>query len=490
MAKVLRTYYRNYNASDTTSTTIDAAQDPTASIEETGWEAPTGYIFSEWNPHRDGSGAAYQVGEITPYESLYAIWVKIPVPYLTTDTDLIAVADTIREKGGTNEALAWPTGYVNAIGAISGSTGPVLNLQGIAKWKQAGTSNSYQYEFGELGTPDIVMINHGLYSTGTTSWQGWISNIATSSYESSLITPKEYIGSTSGYSIYKGAGVKSSYNDTTISLTEEGLLTVANTNVTPGSNMGLSVAIAFVWTSLTPIEFYNQFSLPNNYWFDTKIIGDTTTTAFIIDFVSSIYTYAPCYLRGTLISLANGSQKPVEEITYNDELLVWDFDKGHLSTAKPLWIKRPQQKIGYHHLTLESGKTLDVVGTSGKAHRLLDIDAEKFIWSTDMVGHRTMTIDGEDRLVSCEWREELCEYYNIVTKRHINLYANDILTSCRYNNIYPIRGMCFVKEPRKVIPFEAYDVPREWYDGMRLSEQTIPIKDTNEYVRWRINHSI
>lgn len=47
MAKTSRTYYRNYNASDTTSAIIDAAQDPTASIEETGWEAPTGYVFSE-----------------------------------------------------------------------------------------------------------------------------------------------------------------------------------------------------------------------------------------------------------------------------------------------------------------------------------------------------------------------------------------------------------------------------------------------------------
>lgn len=43
--------------------------------------------------------------------------------YLTTDTDLTAVADAIREKGGTSAALVWPSGYVDAIGAISGGGG-------------------------------------------------------------------------------------------------------------------------------------------------------------------------------------------------------------------------------------------------------------------------------------------------------------------------------------------------------------------------------
>jgi hypothetical protein len=38
--------------------------------------------------------------------------------YLTTDTDLTAVADAIREKGGTSAPLAFPQGFVDAIDAI------------------------------------------------------------------------------------------------------------------------------------------------------------------------------------------------------------------------------------------------------------------------------------------------------------------------------------------------------------------------------------
>lgn len=44
--------------------------------------------------------------------------------YLTTDTDLGAVADAIRTKGGTSADLVFPQGFVDAIDAISGGGNP------------------------------------------------------------------------------------------------------------------------------------------------------------------------------------------------------------------------------------------------------------------------------------------------------------------------------------------------------------------------------
>lgn len=38
--------------------------------------------------------------------------------YLVTDTELTAVADAIRTKGGTSAALEWPDGYSQAVAAI------------------------------------------------------------------------------------------------------------------------------------------------------------------------------------------------------------------------------------------------------------------------------------------------------------------------------------------------------------------------------------
>lgn len=45
--------------------------------------------------------------------------------YLTADTDLTAVADAIRAKGGTNEPLSFPQGFVDAIDAIETGGGVV-----------------------------------------------------------------------------------------------------------------------------------------------------------------------------------------------------------------------------------------------------------------------------------------------------------------------------------------------------------------------------
>ena len=43
--------------------------------------------------------------------------------YIATDTDLGAVADAIRTKGGTSAQLEFPQGFVDAISAISGGGG-------------------------------------------------------------------------------------------------------------------------------------------------------------------------------------------------------------------------------------------------------------------------------------------------------------------------------------------------------------------------------
>jgi hypothetical protein len=105
---------------------------------------------------------------------------------------------------------------------------------------------------------------------------------------------------------------------------------------------------------------------------------------------------------------------------------------------------------------------------------------------TTPIGTTTYTISGQEvTVVSKEIIEEEVEFYNIITNRHINLFANGILTSCRYNNIYPIVEMKFIKDPipRPHIDKSAYEtVPEIYYDGLRLSEQTIPVQDSIKYI--------
>ena len=76
-----------------------------------------------------------------------------------------------------------------------------------------------------------------------------------------------------------------------------------------------------------------------------------------------------CFVENTLIS-TNGGDKPVQDITYDDDILVWNFDEGKLDYAKPVFIKQEQTSDSYWHVTDENGKTVNLVGSDGKSHRL------------------------------------------------------------------------------------------------------------------------
>lgn len=149
--RYILTYYRNHSASDTTThadVQTTSAVFTLKSIDELGWEAPSGYTFKEWNTASDGSGVTRYPGNTTNSYTWYAIWETIPdpVPYIATDAELTAVADAIRTKGGTSAALEWPSGFAQAIADIpSGGGGGML-----VTFTEANYTYTADKTFGEI----------------------------------------------------------------------------------------------------------------------------------------------------------------------------------------------------------------------------------------------------------------------------------------------------------------------------------------------------
>lgn len=159
---------------------------------------------------------------------------------------------------------------------------------------------------------------------------------------------------------------------------------------------------------------------------------------------------ASCLITGTLITLADGSTKPVEDITYDDDLLVWDFFNGCFASAKPRWIKVKQTTSVYNKLTFDNGTTLGLVGEGGTQgyHRIFNKQACCFTHTgVPETPDGTITF-AEDKsepvLVSQELVNDTVDYYNIITDKHFNLFANGILTSCKCSNMYRIEDMKYV----------------------------------------------
>ena len=176
-------------------------------------------------------------------------------------------------------------------------------------------------------------------------------------------------------------------------------------------------------SSINTFESHNYIALE----------GDTAATVadfanFTADSNANLVVnyYTICFVENTLISTKNGD-KFVQDITYDDDILVWNFDEGRLDYAKPVFIKKEQTSDSYWHVTDEDGKTVNLVGSNGKSHRLYNKRTHLFEYPQDIPECK------------CEEIHESVKYYNIITAYHFNCFANGILTSKRYSNmLYPI----------------------------------------------------
>lgn len=180
--------------------------------------------------------------------------------------------------------------------------------------------------------------------------------------------------------------------------------------------------------------------------------------------------------------LADRTEKAVEDIEYSDELLVWDFDNGCFSSAKPLWIKKVQVSKEYNLVKFDNGVELKTVAN----HRIFNVDSQKFTYTMNEedtpIGTTTFMSDGTTaKLIGRKVVKEEVNYYNIVTDYHMNLFANGILTSLRLNNLYKIENMKFIKDDRKLVSKDEFKgIPDKYFYGLRLSEQPKEINRGND----------
>jgi len=190
-----------------------------------------------------------------------------------------------------------------------------------------------------------------------------------------------------------------------------------------------------------------------------------------------------CLAKGTRIQLSDGSHKNIEDISYDDKLLVWNFDDGKFDTACPVWVKQEATTDRYNLLTFSDGSQLKTINQ----HRIFNKQAGAFTWPmTDdtPLGSTSFSASGEEvTLVSKEVIHEEVQYYNVITDSHFNLFANGILTSCRLNNLYPIENMKFVKSTRQDRPRKEFsEISDRFYYGLRLWEQTTDAGELYSYV--------
>lgn len=150
------------------------------------------------------------------------------------------------------------------------------------------------------------------------------------------------------------------------------------------------------------------------------------------------WTENACVAAGTLITLADGRQVPVESLTGNEMLLVWNLFTGKFDVAPILFIDSEAAGM-YEVVTLafSDGTTLKVIDE----HALWDFDLNEYVFmrsdAAKYIGHwfnkQTYDSDGNMiytrvQLVGVTVTEEYTSAWSPVTYGHLCFYVNGMLS--------------------------------------------------------------
>ena len=361
---------------------------------------------------------------------------------LCDKTDLVNIANAVRNKNGTSN-----TYYVSELGTAVQNIQTAPSLQAKEVNITANGTTNVAADAGYDGLSGVTV---------NTNVEPSVSNLFVQYYNANA-SPITFI--------YVG---KDGFQ--TLSLGASGTFNSSSGQTTVHPIIGSLVVSTFV---------SDGYSLDAHSVVGLESIHSLRVTSYIRALVyrvtgsdSQIYFNIPCLIAGTLITLADGSTKPVEDITYDDDLLVWDFFNGCFASAKPRWIKVKQTAEVYNKLTFDNGTTLGLVGEGGTQgyHRIFNKQACCFTHTgVPETPNGTITF-AEDKsepvLVSQELVHDTVDYYNIITDKHFNLFANGILTSCKCSNMYRIEDMKYVG--KRLMSDEDIEADFAWRESLKL----------------------
>lgn len=145
------------------------------------------------------------------------------------------------------------------------------------------------------------------------------------------------------------------------------------------------------------------------------------------------YVSQGCVSEGTLITLADGSQKSVELLTGNEMLLVWNMYTGTFGSAPILCIDSdPLSMYEVIQLSFSDGTKVDVISE----HGFFDVDLNRYVYldnsAADYIGHHFLKqgINGmvHVTLVDVTITQERTTVYSPVTYGHLCYYVNGMLS--------------------------------------------------------------
>jgi len=165
------------------------------------------------------------------------------------------------------------------------------------------------------------------------------------------------------------------------------------------------------------------------------------------DFVSGNLKEASsssCVTPDTLVTLADGTQKRIDQVTASDMLLVWDFYKGEYASVPSAIIFNH----GYgNNKVIELNFSDGTVVKAINLHQFFDAELNRFVTIDEetvaqYVGHEFIKQNGESyeavTLTDYEVRDEYIQAYGIITALHYNVLVEGMFSTDFMNEDYDL----------------------------------------------------
>lgn len=163
-----------------------------------------------------------------------------------------------------------------------------------------------------------------------------------------------------------------------------------------------------------------------------------------------------CIVEGTLVTMADGTQKPIEDLKPGDNVLVFNHETGKYEEGSMWFIDDIDSPATMHRITnLEfSDGTLFRISYQ---HALFDLDLNKYVFineanMNEFIGHRFVNvsnengeyINGETVLMRAYVTEEFTRVFGPISEYHFNLVTDGLLTMPSFN--FDVQGMINIFE--------------------------------------------
>lgn len=192
------------------------------------------------------------------------------------------------------------------------------------------------------------------------------------------------------------------------------------------------------FSTFTKATYTSSFNDSDFFWNGTPGSNITVNSNGEISYIDSVS--GACITEGTLITMADGTYKKVEDLEIGDMVLVFNHETGLWDTMPILVnVHTNQEKVWTNVINLhfDNDTTLKIVSE----HGLYDLDLNKYVYINEdnvshYINHRFVSTIQENNVVSTKPIKltsysityENIKVYNPASVWHLNLVANDILT--------------------------------------------------------------